>query len=89
MALGKNKKKIINLVQSISEMKEENYAAGSPELQNMYERMSAGRRQLAQVYGEDMQAVMTMSALGLKVGHDTEKDDNDSRGCQYSNKGNP
>lgn len=72
MALGKNKK-IINLVQSISEMKEENYAAGSPELQNMYERMSAGRRQLAQVYGEDMQAVMTMSALGLKVGHDTEK----------------
>ena len=40
MALGKNKK-IINLVQSISEMKEENYAAGSPELQNMYERMSA------------------------------------------------
>ena len=54
-------------------MKEENYAAGSPELQNMYERMSAGRRQLAQVYGEDMQAVMTMSALGLKVGHDTEK----------------
>lgn len=72
MALGKNKK-IINLVQSISEMKEENYAAGSPELQNMYERMSAGRRQLAQVYGEDMQAVMTMSALGLKVGHDTVK----------------
>lgn len=54
-------------------MKEENYAAGSPELQNMYERMSAGRRQLAQVYGEDMQAVMTMSALGLKVGHDTVK----------------
>ena len=72
MALGKNKK-IINLVQSISEMKEENYAAGSPELQNMYERMSAGRRQLAQVYGEDVQAVMTMSALGLKVEHDTEK----------------
>lgn len=72
MALGKNKK-IINLVQSISEMKEENYAAGSPELQNMYERMSAGRRQLAQVYGEDMQAVMTMSALGLKVEHDTVK----------------
>ena len=72
MALGKNKK-IVNLVQSISEMKEENYAAGSPELQNMYERMSAGRRQLAQVYGEDMQAVMTMSALGLKVGHDTVK----------------
>lgn len=36
MALGKNKK-IINLVQSISEMKEENYAADSPELQNMYE----------------------------------------------------
>ena len=72
MALGKNKK-IINLVQSISEMKEENYAAGSPELQNMYERMNAGRRQLAQVYGEDMQAVMTMSALGLKVEHDTVK----------------
>lgn len=72
MALGKNKK-IINLVQSISEMKEENYAAGSPELQNMYERMNAGRRQLAQVYGEDMKAVMTMSALGLKVGHDTVK----------------
>lgn len=72
MALGKNKK-IINLVQSISEMKEENYVAGSPELQNMYERMNAGRRQLAQVYGEDMKAVMTMSALGLKVGHDTVK----------------
>lgn len=72
MALGKNKK-IVNLVQSISEMKEENYAAGSPELQNMYERMNAGRRQLAQVYGEDMQAVMTMSALGLKVEHDTVK----------------
>lgn len=72
MALGKNKK-IVNLVQSISEMKEENYAAGLPELQNMYERMNAGRRQLAQVYGEDMKAVMTMSALGLKVGHDTVK----------------
>lgn len=72
MALGKNKK-IVNLVQSISEMKEENYAAGLPELQNMYERMNAGRRQLAQVYGEDMQAVMTMSALGLKVEHDTVK----------------
>ena len=72
MALGKNKK-IVSLVQSISEMKEENYAAGSPELQNMYERMNAGRRQLAQVYGEDMKAVMTMSALGLKVGHDTVK----------------
>ena len=37
MALGKNKK-IINLVQSISEMKEENYAAGSPELQNIWGR---------------------------------------------------
>ena len=72
MALGKSKK-IVSLVQSISEMKEENYAAGSPELQNMYERMNAGRRQLAQVYGEDMKAVMTMSALGLKVGHDTVK----------------
>lgn len=72
MALGKNKK-IVSLVQSISAMKEENYAAGSPELQNMYERMNAGRCQLAQVYGEDMKAVMTMSALGLKVGHDTVK----------------
>ena len=65
MALGKNKK-IINLVQSISEMKEENYAAGSPELQNMYERMSAGRRQLAQVYGEDAKyagAINVMTTL--------------------------
>ena len=60
MALGKNKK-IVNLVQSISEMKEENYAAGSPELQNVYNRLNDGRHQLAQVYGEDMQAVMAMS----------------------------
>ena len=36
MALGKNKK-IINLVQSISEMKEENYAAGSPELHERWQ----------------------------------------------------
>ena len=72
MALGKNKK-IVNLVQSISEMKEENYAAGSPELQNVYNRLNDGRHQLAQVYGEDMQAVMAMSDLGLKVGHDTVK----------------
>ena len=50
MALGKNKK-IVNLVQSISEMKEENYAAGSPELQNVYNRLNDGRHQLAQVYG--------------------------------------
>lgn len=72
MALGKNKK-IVNLVQSISEMKEENYEAGSPELRNMYNRLNEGRHQLAQVYGEDMQAVMAMSDLGLKVGHDTVK----------------
>ena len=72
MALGKNKK-IVNLVQSISEMKEENYAAGSPELQNVYNRLNDGRHQLAQVYGEDMQAVMAMSDLGLKVGHDMVK----------------
>ena len=49
MALGKSKK-IVNLVQSISEMKEENYAAGSPELQNMYERKNGNRKKIRQLH---------------------------------------
>ena len=72
MALGKGKK-IVTLVQAVSSMKEENYAADSKDLQEMYNRLVAGRRKLEEIYEQNMDAVMKMSSLDLTVADNAKK----------------
>ncbi len=65
-------KKRSELIRSVSELKAADYAE-SPELQNIYQRLQGGRRQLAEVFDKNIQAVMQISSLDLTMQYQTEK----------------
>lgn len=71
MAVGK-KKKVNNLAAAVAGMQPVDYTA-VPELQNIYNRLNQGKAQLERIYGEDIEAVMAMSALDLVVGNNIDK----------------
>lgn len=66
-----NKRKAV-LMRAVSEMKRADYS-GAPELGNMYDRLSDGRRQFAEVFDKNINAVMQISSLDLAMQHQTQK----------------
>ena len=75
MAIMKRKP---GLVQAVSELKETDYSK-EPELKAIYRRLSDGRRQFAEVFEKNINAVMQISSLDLVMQHQTEKINDISR----------
>lgn len=69
MAIG-NKKKV--LMQAVSQLKAADYSA-EPELSGIYQRLSTGRKQFAELFEKNINAVMQISSLDLTMQHQTEK----------------
>lgn len=69
MAIGKKK---IALMQAVSKLKAADYSA-EPELDGIYQRLSNGRKQFAQLFEKNIKAVMEISSLDLKMQYQTDK----------------
>lgn len=69
MAFGRKK---AVLMRAVSELKAVDYSA-EPELNSIYQRLLKGRRQFAQIFDKNIQAVMQISSLDLTLQHQTEK----------------
>ncbi len=69
MGIGNSNKK---LVKSVAELKNTNYSR-NPELNDMYQRLSSGRKQFAEVLEKNIKAVMQISSLDLVLQHETDK----------------
>lgn len=66
----KNKKTV--LMKAVSQLQETDYSR-EPELNNIYCRLSNGRKQFAQIFEKNIKAVMQISSLDLTMQHQTEK----------------
>ncbi len=68
--------KILNkkdsLIKSLSQLREDDYSK-IPEIDNIYKRLSSGRRQFAELFDKNIEAVMKISSLDLTLQHLTEK----------------
>lgn len=60
------------LMKAISELKEADYSK-DPELKCIYERLSDGRKQFAEIFDNNIKAVMQISSLDLAMQHQTER----------------
>lgn len=60
------------LIKAISELREADYSK-DPELQRIYERLSDGREQFAEIFDNNIKAVMQISSLDLAMQHQTER----------------
>lgn len=60
------------LIKSVSELKEADYSK-EPELAQMYQRLSDGRKQFAEILEKNIKAVMQISSLDLTMQHQTER----------------
>lgn len=60
------------LLKAISELKDADYSK-SPELKSIYQRLSRGRKQFAELFEKNIKAVMQISSLDLTMQHQTEK----------------
>ncbi len=69
MTIGKKKKV---LMQAVSRLKAADYSA-EPELNNIYERLSDGRRKFAELFDKNIKAVMQISSLDLTMQYQTDK----------------
>lgn len=69
MAIGKKKRV---LMQAVSRLKEADYSA-EPELNNIYQRLSSGRKQFAEIFDKNIKAVMQISSLDLTMQHQTDR----------------
>ncbi len=68
MAMGR-KKDI--LLQSVSDLKQADYSK-EPQMQGIYERLTHGRKQFAEVFDKNIKAVMQISSLDLVMQHQTQ-----------------
>lgn len=66
------KKRIEELVQALSELKDANYKESSPKLAEIYERLYNAREQFEEILEQNMSAVMQISALDLTLHYYTE-----------------
>lgn len=66
------KKKKTILMRAVSELKTADYSP-EPELNQIYQRLSNGRKQFAEVFDKNIKAVMQISSLDLTMQHQTEK----------------
>lgn len=69
MAIGK-KQKI--LMQAVSKLKAADYSA-EPELNGIYQRLTGGRKQFAQLFEKNINAVMQISSLDLTMQYQTDR----------------
>lgn len=69
MAIGK-KQKI--LMQAVSKLKAADYSA-EPELNGIYQRLTGGRKQFAQLFEKNIKAVMQISSLDLTMQYQTDR----------------
>lgn len=69
MLFGKNNS---NLVQSVAQLENTDYSK-QPELGNIYNRLSSGRKQFEEAFSNDIQAVMEISSLDLALKHHTDR----------------
>ncbi len=69
MGIRKNK---TTLIRAVSELQDADYSK-EPELHNIYQRLSKGRQQLAEVFEKNIKAVMQISSLDLTMQHETDK----------------
>lgn len=69
MAIGKKKKV---LMQAVSKLKAADYSA-EPELNGIYERLTNGRKQFAELFEKNINAVMQISSLDLTMQYQTDK----------------
>lgn len=60
------------LMRAVSEMKESDYSK-DPELNDIYRRLSTGRKRFADIFEKNIKAVMQISSLDLTMQHQTEK----------------
>ncbi len=58
-------------MKAVSELKAADYSA-DPELNSIYQRLLKGRRQFAEIFDKNIQAVMQISSLDLTLQHQTE-----------------
>ncbi|MDE7322234.1 MAG: CZB domain-containing protein [Lachnospiraceae bacterium] len=67
-----NRKSKVVLMKAVSEMKRADYSR-EPELGKIYNRLSDGRKQFADVFDKNINAVMQISSLDLTMQHQTRK----------------
>ena len=60
------------LMKAVSELKRADYSS-EPELGVMYDRLADGRKQFAEVFDKNINAVMQISSLDLTMQHQTKK----------------
>lgn len=82
MAFGQ--KKAI-LMKAVSELKPADYS-GEPELNRIYQRLLRGRKQFAEIFDKNIQAVMQISSLDLTLHHQTDKIMDISRSIEKATK---
>ena len=69
--MAMNKKKAV-LMKAVSELKPTDYSQ-DPELNSIYQRLLKGRKQFAEVFEKNINAVMQISSLDLTMQYQTEK----------------
>lgn len=69
--MGKKNKKVV-LMKAVSQLQEADYSK-EPELNDIYCRLSNGRKQFAEILDKNIKAVMQISSLDLTMQHQTEK----------------
>lgn len=67
-----NGKRKTVLMKAVSQLKQADYSR-EPELNNIYNRLSDGRDQFAEVFDKNINAVMQISSLDLTMHHQTQK----------------
>lgn len=60
------------LMRSVSDLKENDYSK-TPELNNIYQRLSVGRTRFAKIFDKNIKAVMQISSLDLTMQYQTDK----------------
>ncbi len=70
--MGFGKKTDKTCFQAVSQLKDADYSK-APELGELYQRLSGGRKQFEQVIDKDLDAVMQISSLDLSLLHYTDK----------------
>ena len=71
MVFGKNKSDKTCL-QAVAALRNADYTKAEPEIGQMYERLSKGRKQFEEVMAKDLSAVMQISSLDLALVHHTD-----------------
>ena len=69
MAMKKNK---AELMRAVSELRQADYSK-EPELESIYQRLTNGRREFAELFDKNINAVMQISSLDLTMQHQTSK----------------